>query len=71
MQEKNVLDFLSHNIYLTRGWDDNFARQVVLQEEEQTDAITGKTVTCVTDCVPVSQTVSQCHKKCPISNCCH
>lgn len=42
MEERNCPDFLTHNIYLTRGWDANFARTVALHEEEQVDVVTGK-----------------------------
>jgi len=41
MEERNCPDFLTHNIYLTRGWDANFARTVALHEEEQVDVVTG------------------------------
>ena len=41
MEENNCSDFLTHNIYLTRGWDANFARNIALNEEEETDVVTG------------------------------
>ncbi|KAF6019113.1 NOX3 [Bugula neritina] len=41
MDEKNCADFLTHKIFLTRGWDTNFARNVALHEEEEVDVVTG------------------------------
>ncbi|KAL5009510.1 hypothetical protein ScPMuIL_011815 [Solemya velum] len=41
MLERGNTDFLDYNIYLTRGWDSNQAHNIVLNEEEGRDAVTG------------------------------
>ncbi|XP_072018811.1 NADPH oxidase 2-like isoform X2 [Amphiura filiformis] len=41
MAEQGRADFLQYNIYLTRGWNNKQAKNIYLQEEEETDAITG------------------------------
>ena len=42
MVENGCPDFLTHNIYLTRGWDANFATNIALNEHEEVDVVTGK-----------------------------
>ncbi|XP_078619177.1 NADPH oxidase 3-like [Branchiostoma floridae x Branchiostoma japonicum] len=41
MLERGMGDFLNYNIYLTRGWDANQAKNIILHEEENSDVITG------------------------------
>lgn len=41
MTEQGRADFLEYNIYLTRGWNTKQAKNIYLNEEEETDAITG------------------------------
>eukprot|EP00794_Sanderia_malayensis_P000504 gene504-1151_t len=41
MEEKGMQDFLEYNIYLTRGWDQNEARNIALHEGSDRDVITG------------------------------
>lgn len=41
MTEQGRADFLQYNIYLTRGWNTKQAKNIYLNEEEETDAITG------------------------------
>lgn len=41
MVEAGCVNFLEYNIYLTRGWDTNQARNIALNEEEERDAVTG------------------------------
>ncbi|CAH1800225.1 unnamed protein product [Owenia fusiformis] len=41
MAEQGKRDFLDANIYLTRGWDQNQAKNIMLQEEDVYDAVTG------------------------------
>ncbi|XP_033102210.1 cytochrome b-245 heavy chain-like [Anneissia japonica] len=41
MADQGRSDFLNYNIYLTRGWSSKQAKNIYLQEEENTDAITG------------------------------
>lgn len=42
MRQKNCPDFLKYNIYLTRGWDANQARTIMMHDDySQYDAITG------------------------------
>ncbi|XP_065179152.1 cytochrome b-245 heavy chain-like [Sycon ciliatum] len=39
--ENGMADFLDYNIYLTRGWDQNMAKNIMLHEDESRDVITG------------------------------
>ncbi|ESO94872.1 hypothetical protein LOTGIDRAFT_180688 [Lottia gigantea] len=41
MAEMGSANFLSHNIYLTSGWDSNQAKNIVLHNDEERDAVTG------------------------------
>lgn len=41
MIERGVNDFLLYNIYLTRGWDDTDAKQIMMYDTEGGDPITG------------------------------
>eukprot|EP00112_Aurelia_sp_Birch-Aquarium-sp1_P009789 Seg2125.5 transcript_id=Seg2125.5/GoldUCD/mRNA.D3Y31 product="Cytochrome b-245 heavy chain" protein_id=Seg2125.5/GoldUCD/D3Y31 len=41
MEEKGMQGLLDYNIYLTRGWDQNQARNIALHEDSDRDVITG------------------------------
>ncbi|XP_065056844.1 cytochrome b-245 heavy chain-like [Rhopilema esculentum] len=41
MEEKNLQGFLEYHIYLTRGWDNDQARNIAMHQGSQRDVITG------------------------------